>query len=477
MSDSSLPTVQPHPEKLDVSTKLAFGIGDFGTAVSANILAFFQFNFLTDVAQLSPILASSIRSIAGIWDAINDPLVGVLSDRTNTKWGRRYPWMVVGAVPLGIFFFLTWFVPRFSDNAATQETSLFWFYVIVSIFFNAAYTAVNLPYTALTPELTDDYNERTSLNQFRFTFSIGASILSLIFAYLVIANVEDPAQQFLFIGAICAIFCIIPPYICIWGTHRRIAQTQSQLGIVDAPTPPEPYWQQLRSAFSNRPFLCVIGIYFFSWIALQNTAAVIPFFVDTVMGLPDSHKATLPLAVQGTAIVLLGLWGFVSRRAGKKAAYFLGTGIWIIAQLGLVFLPPGQVGFMYLLAVLAGFGVSTTYLVPWSMLPDVIEYDELRTGQRREGIFYSFMVLLQKIGLALGQLLLGLALNVTGYDGSLAEQPPSAIWAIRLAIGPLPMVFLVLGIIVAYLYPITESVYAEILLQLRERREARSESE
>ncbi|GAB4228131.1 MAG: MFS transporter [Elainellaceae cyanobacterium] len=473
MTDASTPRPPATTEKLNLLTKLAYGVGDLGTAISANILVFFQLIFLTNVAGLSPVVAGSIRTLAGIWDAINDPIVGSLSDRIQTPWGRRYPWMALGAVPLGIFFFLFWVVPQFSANPGRQEASLFWFYVIISVLFNTAYTAVNLPYTALTPELTKDFDERTSLNQYRFTFSIGGSIVSLILAQIVFANVEDTRMQYLLIGAVCAVFCVIPPFLCILGTRQRIAEVQSP---EDDASTTIPYFTQLRIAFSNRPFLCVIGIYLFSWLAVQNTAAIIPYFVSDWMGLPAQDSAQVALAVQGTAIVMLAVWNTVSYRVGKKVTYFMGMSIWIIAQIGLAFLQPGQIVWMYLLAILAGFGVSTAYLIPWSMLPDVVELDVLQTGQRREGIFYSFMVFLQKIGLALGQLIIGIALQAAGFNGEADTQPPSALLAIRFAIGPLPAIFLICGLIIAYFYPITREVYEGILLQLRER-EARTPEE
>lgn len=473
MSESSPANLQPRSDKLNLITKLAFGVGDLGTAISANVLIFFQLIFLTNVAGMSPVLAGSIRTIAGVWDAVNDPMVGVLSDRWQTRWGRRYPWMFLGAVPLGLFFFLHWITPTFSSDPATQQRALFWFYVIVSILFNTAYTAVNLPYSALTPELTRDYNERTSLNQFRFTFSISGSILSLILAQIIFATVQDPTQQYLLIGGICAICCILPPYLCILGTRQRVAQVNQDL-VAEEATTSLSYWQQLKLAFSNRAFLCVIGIYLFSWLAVQNTAAIIPYFVSNWMGRPASEAAQVALAVQGTAIVMLSVWSAISHRLGKKAVYYAGMTIWIVAQIGLMFLQPGQIGWMYGLAVLAGFGVSVAYLIPWSMLPDVIELDALQTGQRREGIFYSFMVFLQKIGLAIGQLVIGVALQAAGFSGSATEQPASALLAIRAAIGPIPAVFLVCGMIIAYFYPITREVYAEILLQLNERRMAQT---
>jgi GPH family glycoside/pentoside/hexuronide:cation symporter len=160
----------------------------------------------------------------------------------------------------------------------------------------------------------------------------------------------------------------------------------------------------------------------------------------------------------------------------------MGMTLWIIAQAGLFFLQPNQIPLMYLLAIMAGFGVSTAYLIPWSMMPDVIELDELNTGQRREGIFYGFMVFLQKVGLALGLFIVGKALAFAGFIETIPGQPPpiqptSALLAIRLAIGPLPTLALIGGLILAYFYPITREVHAEILLKLKERNSAHSSSE
>lgn len=154
----------------------------------------------------------------------------------------------------------------------------------------------------------------------------------------------------------------------------------------------------------------------------------------------------------------------------------MGVCLWIIAQGGLFFIQPGQVGLLYCLAIIAGFGVSIAYLIPWSMIPDVIDLDELNTGQRREGIFYSFMVFLQKVGLAIGLFLVGVALDIAGFIESVPGetppiQPDSALLAIRVAIGLLPTVFLIVGLLLAYLYPITREVHDEILLKLKERKE------
>ena len=473
-SDASVPRDTPDSQKLSFSTKLAYGAGDLGPAITANLGVFFALFFFTNVAGLSAGLAGSILMIGKIWDAVNDPMVGVLSDRTKSRWGRRLPWMLYGAIPFGIFFWLQWVIPNFSADRNTNNWALFWYYVIIAILFNIFYTVVNLPYTALTPELTQDYNERTRLNSFRFAFSIGGSIVSLIGAQVIFILVADPRQQYLVLAGICTALSVLPLFWCVWGVRDRALAFEAQRLETEEPEH-IPLPEQLRIAFSNRAFLYVVGIYLCSWLGVQVTAAIIPYFVVNWMRLPEPEFNKVAIAVQGTAMVMLFIWSAISARVGKKAVYYMGMSLWIIAQAGLFFLQPNQVGLMYVLAVMAGFGVSTAYLIPWSMMPDVIELDELNTGQRREGIFYGFMVFLQKLGLALGLFLVGQALELAGFletvPGQPAPiQPESALLAIRIAIGPLPTLALIGGLILAYFYPITREVHAEILLKLQERK-------
>lgn len=470
--------------KLNLSTKLAYGAGDLGPAVTANILSVFLLIFFTNVAGLNPGMAGSILMIGKIWDAINDPIVGKMSDQTRSRWGRRHPWMLFGAIPFGIFFFLQWLVPSFSNDPATNQWELFGYYVVIGIFFNSFYTIVNLPYTALTPELTKDYDERTSLTSFRFGFSIGGSILSLLIAQAIFALPllkDDPIQKYLVMGAVFAVICVPPLFWCVWGTHKRVKETE-RLRQETSNEVSIPFIEQLKIVFSNRPFLYVIGIYLCSWLAVQNTVSVIPYFITNWMRLTTDDFIKVIIAVQVTSFVMLFVWTEVSKRVGKKAAYFMGMTIWIIAEIGLFMLQPGQTWLLYVLAVMAGFGVSTAYLIPWSMIPDVIELDELQTGQRREGVFYAFMVLLQKVALAIGLFLVGWVLQQSGFLSTTAGQaepiqPDSALWAIRVLVGPAPLVVLLIGLVLAYFYPITKEVHAEIMLKLQERKRESQENQ
>jgi glycoside/pentoside/hexuronide:cation symporter, GPH family len=447
-------------EKLSFSQKMAYGAGDLGPAITANLLGFFLLPFLTSVAGLNPGIAGILLAVSKIWDAINDPIVGVLTDRTRSRWGRRRPWILFGAIPFGLTFFAQWWVP-FPGNT----TALIGYYFVIAILFNSCYTAVNLPYTALTPELTQDYNERTSLNNFRFAFSIGGSIISAVAHPLILSRFpQNPTLGYLVSGGIWSVLSVLPLFWCFWGTEERYQINNAELPLAD----------QIKVALRNKAYLYVIGIYLCSWLAVQLTATILPYYVTAWMGLDSTWLSATILAVQGTAFIMLFVWSKLSERIGKKGVYFIGMGMWILAQLGLLNLQPGQTTLMLILAVMAGMGVATAYLVPWSMIPDVIELDELETGQRREGVFYSFMVLLQKIGLAGGLFLVGQTLEWTGFISTTQSPPPQqpelALTALRFMIGPVPTVILVIGMGLAWLYPITKERHQQTLEALAARK-------
>jgi glycoside/pentoside/hexuronide:cation symporter, GPH family len=472
-----LTQTKPSPEPIDFATKLAFGAGDTCAAIASILLLSYLSPFLTDVARLSPSLAGLSQLVGKIWDAINDPIVGIMSDRRQIfsdriyrTWGRRYPWMLWGAIPFGIFFGLQWIVPFNEGN----QWGLFIFYTLTSIAFNTFFTVVNLPYTALTAELTQDYHERTSLSSFRFAFSIGGSIVALLIARAVFQLISNRQQQYLTIGWLCALLSILPIFWCVFGTRQRFKDVAVDIPIDDATPPRISIGQQLQLVIANRPFLYVVGIYLCSWFSLQLTAAIIPYFTTSYMRMPPQDSPLVILAVQGTAFIMLAVWNKVSQKLGKKFVYFVGSSFWIVAQFGLFTIQPGQTALLYLLAMFAGCGVSVAYLVPWSMLPDVIELDELNTGQRREGIFYSFMVFIQKICLGVAVAAVLQSLEWTGYirptGNTIPIQPNAVILAIKLAIGPVPTIALTIGLVMAYLYPITRERHQQILAELAARK-------
>jgi glycoside/pentoside/hexuronide:cation symporter, GPH family len=463
------------PNTLTAARKLAYGAGELGPAMAGSTMIFFQMIFLTNVAGLAPGLAGSVLLVGKIWDAVNDPLIGWLSDRTRTRFGRRVPWMVVCAVPFALFFFLNWWVPDFAGEGS--QLGLFLYYTGVSIAFSSFYTGMALPHSSLTPELSSDYDERSRITGFRMAFSLGGSVGGLLVALVVFKVLGAAADtvKYAAMGAVVAVIGVVSMAVCvagIWRLARRCDRRRREQSIAPRGLPLR---ERVTILLGNRPFLLVCGIYLFSWMAMQFTATILPYYAGSWLGLPTATFQLVALTVQGTALLLIPVWGWACVRMGKKPVYFLGMAFWLMAQAGLVLLAPGPSMWIYVLAVLAGVGISVCYLVPNAMLPDVIELDELETGQRREGIYYGCFVFLQKIALALGTFFVGQALALAGYisagPGEVPPvQPESALTAIRLAIGPLPALAIIAGMILAAFYPINKSRHAQILARIDARR-------
>lgn len=451
MSTDPAPST-PTRKRLSVITKLAYGIGDIGAAVGASLNGFFLLPFLLDVAGIRGAWLSPVFLIGRVWDSINDPIIGYLSDNTHTRWGRRRPWLLFGAIPFGLTFVLLWYAPPFN------ELGRLIYFLVVSLIYYFSFTAVNLPYTALTPELTPDYNERTDLNTYRFSFSILSGIAAAALYVPIIAAFEDKIIGHLVMASIFGGITIVTSAIPFFFTKEppHPAETEKQPGV----------WEGLRIAFSNRSFVLVTTIYLLSWLAIQFVQSNLFLYVKYWHNLEDQFTF-LVIGVQLSAWVWVLIWNQVCQRIGKKPVYLLGMSFWVLVSFGLFFAPRGNLTILLTLAVLAGVGVAVGYLIPWSMLPDVVDEDELNTGIRREGVFYGLFVLLQQSGIGLALSASSLILDVFGYiPGNPPTQPDSAVLALRLFVSVVPVVILLLSFIAVYLYPITRQRHTEIRAEL-----------
>ena len=463
MADYAAPVVGHPPAaapaaRLTLASKLAFGAGELPASLTATVLAFFQLFFLTTVAGLSPAAAGAILLIVKIWDALNDPVIGWLSDRTRSRYGRRRPWILFGALPLAATFALQWVVPPLDG------VGRFCYYLVTAMLFSLALTAVSIPYNALTPALSTGYDEGTSLTAFRSAFSLLASIAVGALHQPVVDRFADARAGYVAAAVLWSVCCVPPLLWCFLGTRERAQPT---------PAPAATFAAQLRAALGSRPFLVVMGLYLCSWLGVQITSAVLVFYLTYWFQRPGLIVPAL-LAVQLTAFVFLFVWSAASRRLGKRTVYVAGSTLLLVVQASLFFVPAERPDLALALIGLAGAGVAVAYLVPWSMMPDVVAHDELTSGERREGVFYGLMVFAQKLGLALGLFAVGLGLELQGFDQALAagEQPATALLAIRLLVGPIPALVRVGGLALAAIYPISRARHAEMMAELETRRAA-----
>jgi len=443
---------------LTLRTKLLFSTGDLSTSIPLAILMFFQLYFLTDVAGLRPDYAAWAIGASRLWDAVNDPLFGLMSDRIRTRWGRRRVLLLFGSVPLGISFMLMWIVPPFG------QLGLAFYYALTFILFDTAFTIVHVGYNSLTPEMTSDYDERSSLNGYRMVFSISGTLGAIILATILGWSITDTRLLYLLLGVSLGIVSIIPPLVVFSITREKPA---------DELPPSLPFMESLNQTLGNQPFRMVMGLYLLSWTTASILAAVLIYYANYYLRVPGQANYFV-LVAQGSAILFIPLIVNISHRLDKRKAFIFGSLSWMIVLMGISILPSNQLMLAYLLAALAGFGIATAYVVPWSMVPDVVEYDEIRSGQRREGSYYAFASFFQKLATAAALWGMGQALAITGYitpplSGHLPAQPQEAINAIRIFIGPIPAILLLLAVLFAWKYPITRESHQATLQELAER--------
>lgn len=444
-------------------TKLGYGAGDISAAIVTQVTGFFLAAFLLDVALLRPGAISVILLISNLFDAVTDPVVGNLSDRTRTRWGRRRPWLLFGAVPFGLAFTMQWWVPPLG------AAGLFAYYLIMAVLLKLAYTVVNVPYTALTPEIAQDYDERTSLTGYRFAFSIAGGLLAVLAYPTLVDLLGGSVTSYVVSGAVLGLFVVASPLVTFATTREN--PTFAQLNDEQASMG---FFAGLRVAFQNRPFLFVVGIYLCSWLVVQFVQANLLLYLRYWVG-DDTLFRPFVLILQVTAFAFLPVWSWVSRVLSKRVAYFIGSAVFIGITTAIFFAPPGVAPVvLYVLAFFAGVGVSMALLIPWSMLPDVVDHDELTTGERREGVYYGLFVFVQKIGLSVALAGSTWLLGLAGYvnpaaANAVVAQPEAVLTVLRLAVSVLPLGLIVLSLPLAYFYPITRERFEEMRATLARR--------
>lgn len=441
--------------------KLAFGSGDVTTSAPLAVIAFYQLFFLTDVAGLPPAYAAWSLLAARIWDAVNDPVTGILADRLRSRLGCRRVLLLIGAAPLGVAFMLMWLRPDFGAASPAQEHLwLAVYYAAVFILFDTFYTIVHIGYNSLTPELSRDYDERSSINGYRMFYSILAALLAIGAVGALEQILPSAEERFFWLGAGLGAVAILPPLL-VFAVTRPYDATGYENDAFPAASAPLGFLSAARSTLRNRPFWLVMGLYLFSWTTASILAANLVYFANYYLRVPD-QATLLVLTAQAAAIGFIPVWVQAARRMDKRRAFMLGAGTWIFVLLGISLLQRDQVVFAYILAFLAGSGIATAYVLPWAMIPDIVEFDALQTGQRREGAFYAFAAFFQKLGTAAALWAMAQALEFSGYITPaspdmrpLPEQPVAALDAIRIFIGPAPALLLIAAIAFAWRYPHT----------------------
>jgi glycoside/pentoside/hexuronide:cation symporter, GPH family len=457
---------------LPLRIKFIYGTGDWGTSAADTGRALFWLFFLVSVVGLNAGVAGTIILIGRLWDAVNDPLIGMLTDRTDTRWGRRRPYFLFGAIPFGVGFILMFSAPPFES-----ATALAVYYVVVFLIFNTVYTLINVPYAALTAELTQDYDERSSLVGWRMSFSILASLITgaafkivaeQLFAPWLGGGDQNVQLGYLMAAVLWAVTMVIPPLL--------LFQFVREPGHAPVREPYRPL-QTLKEVYANRPFRLGATVYFLTFSTTEMVLAVFIWFLVFYLRVPpgfDSQVLGMALLV---ALLSMPLIVRMMHRFGKRETFIICMTFWIVVLVIISRVTPDEYQLILVAAVFAGVGLGAAHVVPWAIVADVVEEDELRTGKRREGIYAGYLVFFRKLAGAVSLFFVGWVLELTGFISSTTggleyiQQPAGALLAIRFFISVVPAIMLFFAILVAWRYPLDREAHDELRRRLAERRQ------
>ncbi len=442
---------QPSPNvKLSRKTKLFYGIGDLGNAVVNSAIQFFLMKFYTDGALVSPALAGNALLIGKIWDAVNDPLFGWFTDRTKSRHGKRRVFMLFGAIPLAIAIALLWFVPT-----ADRLWTFVWI-AATFVLFDTIWTLTNVPYYALTSELTDDYDERSSLTTYRMAMAVPAYLVGAALTPAIVGLFALQRTGWAFIGIAYGVLAAVALLISAAGIRER-------QGVAVSKPEASPF-KSLLVALKNRPFVWLCGTYLVINISFAFIKILMAYYIEYQLLM--KAETTLVMGLMLICVTIsLPFWQWLSRKMDKGPAYGLGMAVGALAIILTFFLPHQSTGLIYLIAVLAGFGFSAQWIFPWAMVADVADYDRAETGQQRSGMYYGVWGLATKFSEALALAAVGWILTGFKYVPNV-EQSAQALLGIRLFFGLVPAVIIFASLPLLFKYPLNRQRHAEVRARL-----------
>lgn len=449
--------------RLTAGTKLKFGVADFGLSALTAVLQFYLVFYYTDVVKINPAIAGTAMLVGKLtWDMVNDVLCGYISDRTKSRWGRRRPYLIFCAVPMFLAFWLLMSLPEGMTNIVA-------FFAIIGTFllFDTFHTMITMAYSSMTAELTLDYDERTSLTTYRMVFNatgyiFGAGLTTILVSIFQSGGALGESAAWSRVGFVFGLLAAVTALV----TGLFVRQKP-----VIAPEPTKiPPVKAILSTLKNKPFVKYVTIQAVMSVAFTMVTAMLPYYIKYHLGM-ESSTSIIMLVLLLTLTIFLVPCRMVSDKLGKGKTYALGLAIACAAMLVSFFLPPTASVAIYAVACVAGMGFSSQWVCPHSMMPDVIEYDELVSGERREGLFYGMNTMVGKITGALGTAMVGWSLSLFGYVEN-AVQTETALLGIRIAYAIIPAILLLISIPLLIRYPITRESHAEVVTELEARRAA-----
>jgi len=443
-------------DRVPFKMKLGFSVADIGFNIAYQTTALFLLFFFTDVFGIVPAFAGAIILYSKVWDAISDPIMGSIADRTKSRWGKFRPYLLFGAVPLGLSMFLLWQSPDFVQSGKNI------YGLVMFMFLCTMLTIVVVPYQAMLPTLTKDSKERTTVLGMRSVFSIIGTLIAAG-ATLVLVNLlggDNPKLGYSMMGLVYGVVMIITTLVCFFAVKERVKN--------QVPKQKVSFKETIKVISKNRPFIILLAGVLLSVTAVSMQAAVINYFFK--YNLENEGLATIAFLVLFVTAAAIGtpIFVWISKKTSKKFAYNLGMAIMTVISTLLFFIGEINVWLTIGLLFFSGIGLSTNWLCPWTMVADTIEYSEWKTGLRREGIQYGVFFLIMKVASALAGFIVGNVLAKTGYIAN-QTQTGTALLGIRINMTLIPVGLFILAMIVISFFNIDAEFHKRILSELKER--------
>ena len=442
-------------ETLTNRVRAGYGIGDYAICLYWSGIGLYLLYFYTDVVGISPILAGWIYALGIGWDAITDPFMGYLAERTKTKMGSYRPFIYYGSIPLALSFVLLFWVPPF------EGAVLFLFLILVNLIHRSCFTIVSVPYSSLTARITNDSNERTKLTTARMiSASFGTlSMSALAFPLIAYFGGADEAFGFLWLAIISGLIAIALLSVTVYSVREKVDE------IVTSNLPN--FVSITKTVATNYPFWIVFGCI----LILGSTGVMfnknLIYFVKYGLELHEYQGLILGVS-SGASFLSLHFWAYLALKIGKRETWLISMTIAFIGLLLFFYYPIASLNELLILLALIGVGNGAGGVLFWSMLPDTVEYGEWKSGIRTESSLYGFMTFAQKSSIAVAALILGFLLSGIGFEPN-QIQSEETISGMKFMMSWIPICGITISLVLMYFYPISTKFHGELLQRIKER--------
>ena len=441
-------------EKLNLKTRLGYGIGDIAICLYWSGVGLYLLYFYTDVVGISPSLAGLIYGIGMFWDAITDPFMGYMAERTRTKWGVYRPYLLFGNIPLALSFILLFWVPPLEGGA------LFFFLLFANLLHRTCFTLVSVPFSSLTPRITSDSQERTNLTGFRMLGAQTGTNLMALFAFPIIFWVggEDESLGFVVLACIAGLTALGIHAI----TFLTVKEPSNDQGIERVGGS---LFEAARAIGKNGPFWLVFSATLIVGITTIFFGNNLIYYTKYALNLHE-YQGTILFTSGIVAFLSIPIWWMISNSIGKKLTWLISSSITLIALLVFYLYEIDTLTELLFLVAFIGFGSGAGGILFWSMLPDTIEYGEVHTGVRSESSLYGFMTFAQKGSIAFAIIILGIVLDFIGFQAN-EVQSDATISNMKSIMTLIPSIGIALSLVIIYFYPIDAKMHKDLLRQLQ----------